>query len=326
MASALRSRRLRVAGLRVASLLVALRLAAEAPGQAASPPPRPAALPFRAAIAAQTFLDRENLSCNCLDGSVGERTREAVKTWQENHGLRVTGQLDAATAKALGDVEDAFTTHVVSSNELASLTPVPETWLGKSQSDRLGYQTILELVAEKYHASEGAVRRLNPGVAWPDPPEGTTLVVPKPFPSSVSKAASIRIFLGRKLIQGLDGDGRVIAQFPCSIAREAAKRPVGQLKVIVCAANPNYVLDPAVFAEDAEVQALGRRLIIPPGPNNPVGMAWIGLDRPGYGMHGTPRPEDIGKTESHGCFRLANWNAQRLLKMVTIGMPVLIEP
>ena len=84
--------------------------------------------------------------------------------------------------------------------------------------------------------------------------------------------------------------------------------------------------DPAVFPESAEGKELGRRLIIPPGPNNPVGLAWIGLDRPGYGMHGTPDPEKVGRTESHGCFRLANWDAVALLGLVKIGMPVLVEP
>lgn len=71
---------------------------------------------------------------------------------------------------------------------------------------------------------------------------------------------------------------------------------------------------------------MGRKLIIAPGPNNPVGVAWIGLDLPGYGIHGTPRPEDVGRTESHGCFRLANWNAEFLLRLVSVGTPVLVEP
>jgi lipoprotein-anchoring transpeptidase ErfK/SrfK len=57
-----------------------------------------------------------------------------------------------------------------------------------------------------------------------------------------------------------------------------------------------------------------------------VGVAWISLDRPGYGIHGTPQPEKVGRTESHGCFRLANWNAEYLLKIVWAGMPVYVEP
>ena len=90
--------------------------------------------------------------------------------------------------------------------------------------------------------------------------------------------------------------------------------------------NPNYTFDPAVFPESAEGRALKRKLLIPPGPNNPVGIAWIGLSRPGYGIHGTPVPEQVGRTESHGCFRLANWNADYLRQMVWVGMPVSVEP
>ena len=89
---------------------------------------------------------------------------------------------------------------------------------------------------------------------------------------------------------------------------------------------PACNFDPEVFPESPEAQKLGRKLILQPGPNNPVGVAWIGLDKPGYGIHGTPSPEQVGRTESHGCFRLANWNAEHLIKLVSVGTPVLVEP
>ena len=81
-----------------------------------------------------------------------------------------------------------------------------------------------------------------------------------------------------------------------------------------------------MFPESEEAQQLGRKLILPPGPNNPVGVAWIGLDRPGYGIHGTPKPEQVGRTESHGCLRLANWDAQTLLPLVWVGLTVVVDP
>ena len=96
--------------------------------------------------------------------------------------------------------------------------------------------------------------------------------------------------------------------------------------MIKAAENPSYTFDPEIFPESAEGRELGRKLLIPPGPNNPVGTVWIGLDAPGYGIHGTPRPEEVGRAETHGCFRLANWNAELLVKMVTIGTPVFIVP
>jgi lipoprotein-anchoring transpeptidase ErfK/SrfK len=116
----------------------------------------------------------------------------------------------------------------------------------------------------------------------------------------------------------------LLIHFPCSIARHVEKRPVGVLHVVVVAPNPNYTFDPDVFPESAEAKQLKRKLVLPPGPNNPVGVAWIGLDRPGYGMHGTPRPEEVGRTESHGCFRLANWNAAYLVRIVRVGTPVYV--
>jgi hypothetical protein len=95
--------------------------------------------------------------------------------------------------------------------------------------------------------------------------------------------------------------------------------------VSVTVPNPDYTWDPEVFPESPESRTVGRKLRIPPGPNNPVGVAWIGLNRSGYGIHGTPKPEDVGRTESHGCFRLANWNAELLRRMAWPGLTVRVE-
>jgi lipoprotein-anchoring transpeptidase ErfK/SrfK len=92
------------------------------------------------------------------------------------------------------------------------------------------------------------------------------------------------------------------------------------------APNPEYTFNPEIFPESTEARQINTKLILPPGPNNPVGTAWISLDLPGYGIHGTPAPEQVGRTESHGCFRLANWNAEHLLQLVWVGMPVYVEP
>jgi lipoprotein-anchoring transpeptidase ErfK/SrfK len=128
------------------------------------------------------------------------------------------------------------------------------------------------------------------------------------------------------VLHGYDAQTNLLLHFPCSIAARVEKRPLGRLTVVTAAALPNYTFNPELFPESAEARALNRKLTLPPGPNNPVGVAWIGLDRPGYGIHGTPRPEDVGRTESHGCFRLANWDAALLLRLVWPGLPVYVEP
>jgi lipoprotein-anchoring transpeptidase ErfK/SrfK len=297
------------------------------PRPAPRPPPQVTApeIPARDLIAVQALLDRQNLSCNCADGVAGQRTQQALGVWQERNGLPVTGEFDEATREKFGPLDSAFAAHIVSAEEHAALAAVPRTWVGKSQVSRLGYETILEAVAEEYHASEGAIRDLNPGAAWPDPAAGTSLVVPNPQPFQTPAAARLTIILSQKLIRAYDAQDRLIAQFPCSIAKDKSKRPRGELRIVNCAANPNYYFDPALFAEDPEAARIGRKLIIPPGPNNPVGVAWVSLSLPGYGIHGSPHPEDIGKTESHGCFRLANWNAEKLLKMISIGLPIRVD-
>ena len=282
---------------------------------------------FRQVIALQTLLDRQNFSCNCADGKVGSRTHAALRAFQKARGLAVTGEPNALTLAALGDLGSTFTSYTITADDHAQLTQIPTTWLGRSQVTRLGYQTILEAVAERGHATQQAIRDLNPQVAvWPDPPAGTTLTIPAVAPAApLSHAARIRISIGNKLVRAFDGAGQQQAQFPCSIARDPKKREPCEISVAVVAPNPNYTFDPALFGDEPESASIQTKLIIPPGPRNPVGSAWVGLSKTGYGMHGTPKPEDIGKTESHGCFRLANWNAQKLLRMVEIGTPVSVE-
>lgn len=291
-----------------------------------APPAVPSpAVPFRTVVAVQTCLDRNNFSCGVIDGELHARMTAALKAWQGSRGLPVTGALDAATLARVGNLDAEFTRHIVSQEEWDALTDFPASWSEKAARSRLGYTTIQEAVAEQYHLAQQTLRDLNPGVPWPNPPVGTELVVPKCLPGRHVDAARLEISLSRKELKAYDAEGRLVALFPCSIARDVSKRPVGELRVVNAASNPNYTFDPALFAGESDAEGISRKLLIPPGPNNPVGLAWIGLDRPGYGIHGTPHPEDIGKTESHGCFRLANWNAQKLVKMVRIGTPVRVD-
>ena len=236
-------------------------------------------------------------------------------------GEPVTGEAAAADFDELCP-DQPLTTYTVTEDDRGELTVVPASWRERAKLPWLGYGTILEIVAERFHASEACIRRLNPAVAWPDPPVGTALKVPDSAATSSASAARLEVNLLRKFVRAYDEQGRLVAHFPCSIARLKQKRPQGETTVINAAENPMYTFDPALFAEDSESKEISGKLIIQPGPNNPVGLAWVGLELPGYGIHGTPWPEDIGKTESHGCIRLANWNARKLVRMIRQGLPV----
>ncbi|MGA2866673.1 MAG: L,D-transpeptidase [Verrucomicrobiota bacterium] len=279
--------------------------------------------PVQDVFEAQLALDRQGISAGSLDGRLGPQTRVALRAFQERERLPATGELDLATRRPLLLTAPACTTYTVTAGDLARLQPLSSTWLGKSQQSALDYETLLELVAEKGHAHPNLIRRLNPDLNWANVPAGTVVQLPAAAGlEAPGKAASVTIRLAEKVLEAFDANSRLVAHFPCSIARQVEKRPVGALHVAVIAPSPNYTFDPELFAESAEARQLNTKLVLPPGPNNPVGVVWIGLDKPGYGIHGTPSPEQVGRTESHGCFRLANWNAEYLAKLVWVGMPV----
>jgi lipoprotein-anchoring transpeptidase ErfK/SrfK len=283
------------------------------------------ARPARTWLEAQLALTRRGFSCGSIDGKAGPQTRAALRVFQAHEGLRATGALDSATAEALVLRGPDFAQREVTAADLARLQPLAPTWLGKSRQRALAHESILEMFAEEAHAHPALVRELNPGMDWERVGEGAWVTLPdvrREAPPAEARAARVLIFIGERVLQALDEDGRVLAHFPVSIARHVEKRPLGSLKVSVVVPNPDYTFAPDNFPESAEARALGQKLILAPGPNNPVGVAWIGLDRPGYGIHGTPEPEKVGRTESHGCFRLANLDARLLLELAWAGMPV----
>ncbi len=289
--------------------------------------PAPPTRPVQSTLELQVELHRRGFSCGSIDGVLGAQTAAALKAFQRSVGVADTGVLNAETREHLTLTAPPLGEHTFSPVEIGALHPLPTSWLEKSEVPSLAYGAALELAAEKYHANPNLLRQLNPGVNWSAVMPGTRIVVPAVEHVTVNgTAASIVITLAARELDVLDETSRVMAHFPVSIAHMVEKRPIGDLHVTVIIPNPDYTFDPAVFPESPEAQSVGHKLIIPPGPNNPVGLAWIGLDRPGYGMHGTPEPEKVGRTESHGCFRLANWDVLTLVGLVRVGMPVSVEP
>lgn len=329
-----RVRARRCPGLRLGAALVAL-VCSTAAGGAGFPEPAAALIsaeddyprPVATWLEVQVELARRGFSGGPIDGIRGRQSAAALRAWQRREGIPDTGELDAATRGRLRLEAPALTWASLAEADLAGLQPLATTWLGKSQQSALAHETALELAAERFRAGTAFLQRINPAVEWEALTPETLFVAPAAeFVPRPGSAARIAIRLEERVLQVADERAQVIAHFPVSIARRVEKRPVGELRVVVVVPNPDYTFDPAVFSESAEARELGRKLILPPGPNNPVGIAWIGLNLPGYGIHGTPEPAKVGHTESHGCFRLANWDAHTLLSLAWVGLPVVVEP
>lgn len=285
--------------------------------------PRPA----NGVLETQIALARSGFSSGSIDGIIGPQTRSAIRAFQTSRRLPATGELDAATKQIVQLNSPPLLTYSFSSNDLARLQPLSLTWLGKSQQTALEFETALELAAENCCASPRLLMRLNPSMTWANLAPGTTYTGPDATNRSpMVKASHLVISLTNRTLAVFDTQTNIVAHFPCSIAQRVEKRPVGELHVVAIAPNPNYTFNPDVFPESEEARQLKAKLILPPGPNNPVGVAWISLDLEGYGIHGTPAPEQVGRTESHGCFRLANWNAAWLVNAVSLGTPVVVQP
>lgn len=272
-------------------------------------------------VALQAALDRAGFSPGIIDGQPGPKTQVALEAFQAFRGLPVTGLVDEATRTALGiDGKSSLVRYRITAADVRMVDPPPRKWVDKSKRKRLGYKSVADLLGERGHCTQALLSRLNPRLNIARLKAGDEVLLPSVWSSGKSpKADRIEIDLDRKIVQVIDSSGRAAALFHCSIAKNKAKRPTGSSKVISVARNPVYLFDPKMWPEVKDVK---RKLHIPPGPRNPVGLCWIGLSLPGYGIHGTPEPEMIGKTGSHGCFRLANWDALRLAKMVDVGTPV----
>ena len=276
---------------------------------------------FRAALAWQIALDKAGFSPGVIDGNPGAKSRAATREFQSSRGLRASGELDEDTRAALSVRPDsAITTYTVRDSDLNQVGPLPKGWVAKSNLKRLAYPSLDEELAEKFHCTRATLSYLNPTKRIASLKPGDVIRVPAVEAGAIATGKKIEVNLSQKTVRVLEADGgKCVGMFHCSVAKDKKKAPSGNARVVVIAHNPTYNFDPKKWPE---VKGVKQKLIIPPGPRNPVGVCWVGLNLPGYGIHGTPNPELIGKTGSHGCIRLANWDAARLGQMVSVGTPV----
>ncbi|HWL94987.1 MAG TPA: L,D-transpeptidase [Phycisphaerae bacterium] len=276
---------------------------------------------FAEGLAIQSALDRAGFSPGVIDGMVGPKTVAGLRAFQQANGLPVTGTLDRETRLALGvDAAPPTLPYRLTDEDGSQVGDCPTDWIAKSKKKKLGFESLLTVAAHHGHCSRRTVERLNVGKNLTALKVGDMVVIPnvEAKPKSAT-AARVEIDFATKNVRAYDAADKLLGLFHCSIAKEAGQRPGGVCKVAAVSQNPNYTFKPEGWPE---VKGIDRPLQIPPGPRNPVGLCWIGLDKKGYGIHGTPEPELIGKTGSHGCIRLTNWDVLRLAGMVSVGTEV----
>ncbi len=311
------------------SLLLPLLSAVPALAQDAAAPLSPEAVNAAtgsagpaALLRAQVLLERARFSPGEIDGGAGSNTARAIAAFQRHAGLAPSGELDEATwhALAAGDAP-ALVTYTLTTEDVAGpFREIPEDTMDKAKRDALGFASVEEAIGEKFHAAPKLVARLNPGKPLV---AGTELVVPNVAAlPALAPAAKVVVDKSDSVLQLHDAEGKVYAQFPASTGSAHDPLPIGEWKINGVAVDPTFHYNPDLFWDADKSQA---KATLPPGPNNPVGTVWIDLSKEHYGIHGTPDPAKIGKTESYGCIRLTNWSARAVADAVKPGTPALLQ-
>jgi lipoprotein-anchoring transpeptidase ErfK/SrfK len=274
-------------------------------------------------LRAQVLLDRAHFSPGEMDAAYGSNMQKALRGFQKLNQLRVSGTLDAATWKELErDQAPVLEVYTLTAQDVAGpYAKVPADMAGKARLPALGYASLLEALGERFHCSPELLRRLNPGKKLQR--AGEQLLVPnvaiiKPLP----KAASALVDAKEGTLTLLDAGGTPFAQFPASTGSKHDPLPEGRWQVRGVATNPEYRYNPKLFWD---AKAGDTKARIAAGPNNPVGLAWIDLTIEHYGIHGTPEPGKIGKTQSHGCVRLTNWDVMQVVRALGRGATILMQ-
>jgi lipoprotein-anchoring transpeptidase ErfK/SrfK len=271
-------------------------------------------------LEAQVLLDRQHHSPGVIDGRQGSNTRRAVSAFELAEGLSVDGKLDAEVMKRLraSSSEPLLMDYTVSDEDVARLVDVPDGMEAQASLDHLGFETAAEALAEKFHMSQMFLKRLNPDASFAP---GETIRIVRPRTNELgSKVARIEVDKGRSEVRAFDGAGKLLASYPGTIGSDRFPSPDGSMEVRAVAPAPTYYFDPS-----GRDWGPDKRLTIAAGPNNPVGGTWIDLTKEGYGIHGSPDPRLIGKTASHGCVRLTNWDAAELGRAVEQGTTVIFS-
>ena len=281
-------------------------------------------------IAVQVALDRAGFSPGEIDGRGGPKTRLALSEFQKATSLQPTGVLNEETIAALRMPAEPIVSYTITPQDVAGpfIDAMPNDMMEAARLPALGYTSALEALGEKFHSSPALLRALNPGAAWT---AGEAIKVPavEPFeqPSKAEKPATqgaLEVVVSgvMKSLAVRDASGKILMHAPVTIGSSKDPLPVGDWKVVGVSWLPTFNYNPDLFWDADPTHAKAK---IPPGPNNPVGVVWVDINKEHFGLHGTPEPSTIGRTESHGCIRLTNWDATKLGRMVSVGTKVTIQ-
>lgn len=272
-------------------------------------------------VKVEVLLDRAHFSPGEIDGKLGENVTKALAAYANAHGLPTGATLTNEIVSSLSaDAGPILTQYVLTENDLKGpfTKHIPAKMQEMKGMKRVGYRDTKEAIAEKFHVSERLLATLNPGTSINR--VGQKLIVPNVLSDeSKGPVAKIEVDKDQQTVKAYSPTGELVAFYPATVGSDEKPSPVGTFKVVSIDRNPTYRYNPDYKFKGVKTK---RPFVIGPGPNNPVGMVWIGLSSEGYGIHGAPDPSRVSKAESHGCVRLTNWDALALASMVKKGVPV----
>jgi lipoprotein-anchoring transpeptidase ErfK/SrfK len=279
--------------------------------------------PTPAGVRLQVLLDRAHFSPGEIDGKFGENAKKALRAYAEARQLPSSDEVTEDVRKALqADGRPPIATYTITDKDVAGpfLHKLPAKLEDMKDIPKLGYTSPREALAEKFHMSEQLLAALNPGRHFDHAGETIAIVDTTDGGSAApAKADRVEIDKARQTVKLFDKSNALIGFYPASVGSEEKPSPSGTLKVTEIDPNPTYRYNPAYHFKGVHSR---KAFKIRPGPNNPVGTMWINLSADGYGIHGTPSPQNISKGQSHGCVRLTNWDAERVAASVAKGTPV----